>query len=92
MRYANGATAVEPITPTFSLCLHAGHRIECRAADGLRKVLFTVLASAAELLASDRLGRIRECGSADCTWLFVDESRNRSGGSSFVKIPGFAPR
>jgi predicted RNA-binding Zn ribbon-like protein len=48
------------------------------AADGLRKVLFTVLASAAELLASDRLGRIRECGSADCTWLFVDQSRNRS--------------
>jgi predicted RNA-binding Zn ribbon-like protein len=48
------------------------------AADGLRKVLFTVLASAAELLASGRLGRIRECGSADCTWLFVDQSRNRS--------------
>jgi CGNR zinc finger len=48
------------------------------AADGLRKVLFTVLASAAELLASDRLGRIRECGPADCTWLFVDQSRNRS--------------
>jgi predicted RNA-binding Zn ribbon-like protein len=48
------------------------------AADGLQKVLFAVLASAAELLASDRLGRIRECGSADCTWLFVDESRNRS--------------
>jgi predicted RNA-binding Zn ribbon-like protein len=48
------------------------------AADGLQKVLFTVLASAAELLASDRLGRVRECGSADCTWLFVDESRNRS--------------
>ena len=47
-------------------------------ADGLQKVLFTVLASAAELLASDRLGRIRECGAADCTWLFVDESRNRS--------------
>jgi predicted RNA-binding Zn ribbon-like protein len=48
------------------------------ATDGLQKVLFTVLASAAELLASDRLGRIRECASADCTWLFVDESRNRS--------------
>ena len=47
-------------------------------ADGLQKVLFTVLTSAAELLASDRSGRIRECGAADCTWLFVDESRNRS--------------
>lgn len=48
------------------------------AADGLRQVLFAVLTSAAELLASHRLGRIRECASADCTWLFVDESRNRS--------------
>jgi len=48
------------------------------AADGAQKILFTVLASAAELLASDRLGRVRECGAADCTWLFVDESRNRS--------------
>jgi|SRR5215475_8346360 len=48
------------------------------AADGLRQILFPVLTSAAELLASDRLGRVRECASADCTWLFVDESRNRS--------------
>lgn len=48
------------------------------AADGLQQVLFAVLTSAAELLASDRLGRIRECASADCTWLFVDDSRNRS--------------
>jgi predicted RNA-binding Zn ribbon-like protein len=45
---------------------------------GLPQVLFAVLTSAAELLASDRAARIRECASADCTWLFVDESRNRS--------------
>ncbi|MBI1872933.1 MAG: CGNR zinc finger domain-containing protein [Acidobacteria bacterium] len=48
------------------------------AVDGLQQALFAVLASAAELLASDRVGRIRQCASADCTWLFVDESRNRS--------------
>jgi predicted RNA-binding Zn ribbon-like protein len=48
------------------------------AANGLKQVLFPVLTSAAELLASDRVGRVRECGSNDCTWLFVDESRNRS--------------
>jgi predicted RNA-binding Zn ribbon-like protein len=48
------------------------------AADGLGQILFPVLTSAAELLASPRVGRIRECGSNDCTWLFVDESRNRS--------------
>lgn len=48
------------------------------AADGLQQVFFAVLTNAAELLASGRLGRVRECASADCTWLFVDESRNRS--------------
>lgn len=48
------------------------------ADEGLPQVCFAVLTSAAELLASDRLGRIRECASTDCTWLFVDESRNRS--------------
>ena len=46
--------------------------------EGLPRVFFAVLTSAAELLADDRLRRIRECASADCTWLFVDESRNRS--------------
>jgi predicted RNA-binding Zn ribbon-like protein len=48
------------------------------ASSGVQQVLFGVLSSAAELLASDRLGRVRECANADCTWLFVDESRNRS--------------
>jgi predicted RNA-binding Zn ribbon-like protein len=48
------------------------------AGDGLQQVLFAVLTSAADLLASDRLGRVRVCASDECTWLFVDESRNRS--------------
>lgn len=48
------------------------------AAHGLQQVFFAVLTSAAELLSSDRLLRVRECASSDCTWLFVDESRNRS--------------
>ena len=47
-------------------------------ADGLQQILFPILNSAAELLASDRLGRVSECGAPDCTWLFLDESRNRS--------------
>ncbi len=56
-------------------------RIETKwtsATDGLQQVLFPVLTSAAGLLASDRLGRIRGCASADCTWLFLDVSRNGS--------------
>lgn len=48
------------------------------AADGLQQVFFAVLRNAAELLASDRVSRIRECASGDCTWLFVDETRNHS--------------
>jgi predicted RNA-binding Zn ribbon-like protein len=48
------------------------------AAEGLPKLLFPVLADAANLLASDRRERIRECASAECTMLFVDESRNSS--------------
>ena len=47
-------------------------------AEGLSQVLFPVLADAANLLASDRLGRVRECDSGECTKLFVDESRNGS--------------
>ena len=34
--------------------------------------------SAAELLTSDDLARVRECDGATCTWLFLDQSRNRS--------------
>lgn len=59
---------------------HAG-RTEMQwesVSDGLERILFAVLTSAAQLLASDRVGRIRECASADCTWLFVDETRNHS--------------
>ena len=48
------------------------------AAGGLSQVLFPILADAASLIASDRLRRVRECASAECTCLFVDESRNGS--------------
>lgn len=40
--------------------------------------LWPILRSAAELLTSDELPRVRECASPSCTWLFVDRSRNRS--------------
>lgn len=37
-----------------------------------------VAASAAELLTSDDLLRLRRCGGPDCGWLFLDTTRNRS--------------
>jgi predicted RNA-binding Zn ribbon-like protein len=42
----------------------------------LDAVLWPVLRSAAELLASDEADRIRTCGGPDCGWMYVDRSRN----------------
>jgi predicted RNA-binding Zn ribbon-like protein len=66
----------------------AGLRVEPRGAafawsrddlaDSLTAPLRPIVRSAAELLISDRLDRIRECDGATCTWLFLDQSRNRS--------------
>jgi len=47
-------------------------------ADALAAPLRPIARSAAELLTSDDLARVRECDGATCTWLFLDESRNRS--------------
>lgn len=44
----------------------------------LDRVLWPVLGAAAELLTSDRLPRVRECGGDHCGWLFLDETKNRS--------------
>lgn len=44
----------------------------------LERALWPVARSAAELLISDELDRVRECAAHDCGWLFFDESRNRS--------------
>lgn len=43
----------------------------------LDRMLWPVVRSAAELLTSDELGRVRECGGVGCGWLFVDVSRNQ---------------
>lgn len=45
---------------------------------GLDGVLLVVVRSAAELLASSSVERVRQCDAPDCSWLFLDESRNRS--------------
>jgi predicted RNA-binding Zn ribbon-like protein len=46
--------------------------------DAARRILWTVARSAAELLTSDHLGAVRVCSGAECGWLFLDLSRNRS--------------
>src|SRR4030095_16210725 len=44
--------------------------------EGLDRVLWPLAVSAAELLSSGDLTRLRQCGGEECGWLFLD-SRNR---------------
>lgn len=44
----------------------------------LDPMLWSAVRSAADLLTSDKLDRIRRCSEEKCGWLFLDMSRNRS--------------
>jgi predicted RNA-binding Zn ribbon-like protein len=44
----------------------------------MNRMLWPIARSAVELLTSKELKRIRKCASGDCTWLFIDKSKNRS--------------
>ena len=44
----------------------------------LDRPLWAVARSAAELLTSPRLGRVKVCADGGCGWVFLDESRNGS--------------
>ncbi len=50
----------------------------CDASESLAAPLRPIVRSAAELLVSGELDRVRECHGASCSWLFLDQSRNRS--------------
>lgn len=50
----------------------------CDASETLAAPLRPIVRSAAELLVSEDLDRVRECPGTGCTWLFLDQSRNRS--------------
>lgn len=43
-----------------------------------QSILWQVAWSASELLVSDQLERVRQCAGDDCTFLFIDTSRNHS--------------
>lgn len=44
----------------------------------LDRMLWSITRSAADLLTSEQLMRVRECSGDDCSWLFVDTSKNHS--------------
>lgn len=49
-----------------------------RFALGAQDILATIARDALQLLTSDELTRVRQCGGESCGWLFLDTSRNRS--------------
>jgi predicted RNA-binding Zn ribbon-like protein len=87
---ADGHRPARADLDTFNAALAASlpHQRLVEAEDGfgwawedtpaLDRVLWPVLRAAAELLTSDRLPRVRECGGDHCGWLFLDETKNRS--------------
>jgi predicted RNA-binding Zn ribbon-like protein len=46
-------------------------------ADALERPLWALVYAAAELLTSPQIALLRQCGADDCSWLFLDTSRNR---------------
>jgi predicted RNA-binding Zn ribbon-like protein len=46
--------------------------------DDPERLLWPIVDSAAALMVSDQLKKIRECEARDCAWLFLDISRNHS--------------
>lgn len=56
-----------------------GYRWELsEAPEALDSILWQIARSAADLLISHELDRVRECASETCSWLFVDTTKNRS--------------
>jgi predicted RNA-binding Zn ribbon-like protein len=50
----------------------------CPGCSGSESILYPIVKSAADLLVSAQLDRIRVCADPQCGWLFLDSSRNRS--------------
>ncbi|MBI1775528.1 MAG: CGNR zinc finger domain-containing protein [Proteobacteria bacterium] len=67
--------------PTRRSLVRSGARIGWDApadSDRLDRMLSPLVWSAADLMASHRTQRVKQCGGEGCGWLFVDESRNAS--------------
>ncbi|HEY3097858.1 MAG TPA: ABATE domain-containing protein [Methylomirabilota bacterium] len=47
-----------------------------QGAPRVSRLIWPVAKSAADVLTSSRLGRLKKCPSASCGWLFVDRTRN----------------
>lgn len=54
----------------------------------LEAILWPIARSASQLLTSDDLGRVRQCGSKTCRWMFIDRSKNGSRRWCDMKVCG----
>jgi len=52
------------------------YRLTWSATDPIERISQEIIRSAAELLTSEALTRVRQCSGETCSWLFVDNSRN----------------
>jgi predicted RNA-binding Zn ribbon-like protein len=68
---AGGHLAVVPAADHF-------HWHFTGAVDDLRRMLYPVVWSAAQLMVSDDLQYVRECAGDGCNWLFMDTSKNHT--------------
>ena len=59
-----------------------------RSRDSLMTLVWPTAKSAADLLVSGDLSRVRECAAGNCGWLFMDRSRNQSRRWCDMKICG----
>jgi predicted RNA-binding Zn ribbon-like protein len=67
------ALAASDLVPTDT-----GFKWQSDTGASLPAVLHNIVHSAIDLLQSPEISRIRLCGADDCTWLFVDRSKNGS--------------
>ena len=44
----------------------------------LERLLWPIVRSAANFLTSGEVARLKECAGKDCTWLFIDKSKNQT--------------
>jgi predicted RNA-binding Zn ribbon-like protein len=56
--------------------------------DDLNRVLWEVARTVGRLVTSSRLAKVRLCAAADCGWLFLDDTKNRSRRWCDMKICG----
>jgi predicted RNA-binding Zn ribbon-like protein len=56
--------------------------------DDLDRVLWEVARAVGRLVTSSRLAKVRLCAAADCGWLFLDDTKNRSRRWCDMKLCG----